>query len=201
MGRQQGSICGLFLWLSVCKTLRARTHNTGSFYPGPPRSMGRMTFALCCQLGPWCHAIYPVLHLKGRNRKARQSPTPSSHWATEKTAWNASSANVSTWNRINSPQNTPSQTVEDRRCSKWDACWLNALCCNDNCRLLLIHYLNACLLTLTKVLLADSDEPYHFWSVVLHWSMAIEIKHGAAETLGQEKRETLSLFLSERSSL
>lgn len=112
MGRQQGSICGLFLWLSVCKTPRARTHNTGSFYPGPPRSMGHMTFALCCRLGPWCHAIYPVLHLKGRKRKARQSPTPSSHWATEKTAWNASSANVSTWNRIYSPENTPSQTME-----------------------------------------------------------------------------------------
>lgn len=44
------------------------------------------------------------LHLKGRKKKARQSPTPSSHWDTEKTTWKASSANVSTWNCIYSSQ-------------------------------------------------------------------------------------------------
>lgn len=87
------------------------------------------------------------------------------------------------------------------RCSEWDACWLNDVRYNDRCRLLLNHCLSVCLLMLTKVLLADSDEPYHFWSVVLHWSIAIEIKHGAAETLSQEKREAPSLFPAERSSL
>lgn len=74
MGRQQGSICGPFLWLSVCKTPRARAHNTRGFYQGPPRSMGCVTFALCCRLGPWCHAIYPVLHLKWLKEKRGKVP-------------------------------------------------------------------------------------------------------------------------------
>lgn len=74
MERQQGSICGPFLWLSVCKAPRAQTHNTGGIYQGPPRSMGRMTFALCCRLGPWCHAIYPVAPLKGVEKKQGKVP-------------------------------------------------------------------------------------------------------------------------------
>lgn len=36
--------------------------------------MGRMTFALCYRLGPWCHAIYPVLHLKGAKEKQGKVP-------------------------------------------------------------------------------------------------------------------------------